>query len=785
MTQKFNVYGMTCTNCVLAVEKSLKKLDGITNVSISLLDKSAIVDFDETIISISEIIRAITRAGYSADLYKYHDKKGKREEKVLKKRFLISLFLLLPLMYLCMGNGIGLPLPNFTLNFILQFLLSTAIIGVNFKFYTKGVKAVLSRSPNMDTLVSLGSFSAYVYSIVIGIIVILGGEKSTLFFEASAMVLALVTLGKWLEEISKGKTGEEIEKLSKMLPETVTVLDGEKEILKPLSEIKKGDYIVVQEGDYIPADGTVIKGAGGVDKSAITGESIPEEVTVNSEVLSGSILRSGYIVFIANKVGNNALFFKIIEAVKKAGASKAPVQKLADKISGIFVPIVLLISILTFIVHNVLGDTIYQSFNYAISVLVISCPCSLGLATPVAVMVASGKGATLGILYKNAEAIQNLSKTTCVLLDKTATITEGKPRVTSYENLSSLEDIEIKRIVYSLEKMSNHPLARTLSDFCEGEIYEVTDYKYTIGKGVSGVINGIKYQIGNFLLINDAKYEGQTVSVLSSNDNTMAVFAISDAIKKDSKKGIAKLKKLGIKTVIVSGDNKSATLRVASKVGIEDCYYGVLPNGKADVVKEYKEKGYYTVMAGDGINDSPALKIADIGVAMGTGTDIAIDSADVVLASGNISAIGDAVELSKKAFGIVKENLFWAFIYNVLAIPIAAGTLVGIGVVFTPIISSICMSCSSIFVVLNALRIRRFKPTNIYLGDKKMKVYIDGMMCAHCQARVKDILSNLEGVNSVEVDLSDKSATVFGEVEKEAISLAINNAGYKVIKFEE
>ncbi|MBP5467371.1 MAG: cadmium-translocating P-type ATPase, partial [Clostridia bacterium] len=506
------------------------------------------------------------------------------------------------------------------------------------------------------------------------------------------------------------------------------------------------------EGEYVSVDGTVIEGEGGVDKSAITGESIPEEIAVGSYVVSGSILKKGYIVVKAENTVENTVFYKIVEAVKAAGASKAPVQRLADKIAGFFVPSVIAVALITYIIHRLTGSAVYNSFNFAISVLVISCPCSLGLATPVAVMVASGKGASFGVLYKNARAIQDLSKANCVLLDKTATITKGTPEVTDYINYSDISDKEIKGVVSALEEKSNHPLSIPLINFCKETDFKAEEYSYVSGKGINGKVNGKNYYLGAYNEPVPEDLTGKTLVALYSDEKLIALFGIFDDIKDDSAAGIEKLKNDGIKTVMISGDNEGAAKLIAKKAGISEVNFNVLPEGKAYIVQKYKDKGYFTVMAGDGINDSPALKTADIGIAMGTGTDIAIESADVVLASGKISSIGTAIDLSKKTMSIIKGNLFWAFFYNVITIPLAAGALAFLGVYLTPTIASAAMSLSSIFVVLNALRLNRFTADKkLKKGEKgNMKISIEGMMCMHCAGRVKEALEKVSGAKEVE-----------------------------------
>lgn len=793
MKQKFLVTGMTCSACSLGIEKFISKIEGVTAVSVSLLSKEMIVEYDETKVSDALIILSVEKIGYSAKLYGQKTQDKLEDAKKLKKRFFVSLIFLLPLIYFSMGIMFGAPAFSKSVNFIIQWVISTIIIVINRKFYINGIKAVLRRSPNMDTLVSLGSISAYLYSVIVSVMLFFGkADPSHTFFESSAMVLALVTLGKWLEELSKVKTGDAIEELNKLIPKTATILvDGiEKTVIT--SEIKKGDILVLKAGDYIPIDGIVTFGSGSIDKSAITGESLPSEVMVNSLVTSGSIVKGGYIRVKANEVGENTLFSKIIEIVKEAGASKAPIQKIADKVSGVFVPIVSSIALITFIVWLILTNNAYQSLSYAISVLVISCPCALGLATPVAIMAGTGKGAKKGILFKNAEALENAYKINCMLLDKTATITKGDLQVNDFYNLSSLSSIAVKNIVYSLENKSNHPLSKCIMDFCDVlSPLNVEDYNYIIGKGITGKIDGVKYYLGNLenlptSVINSAKeyqekFQGNTVIFLSSDSTLLAVFSISDCLKDDSKTAIKTLNEMGVKTIMITGDNYSSASAVAKEVGITEFSYNVLPHEKYAIVEEYKRKGYFVAMVGDGINDSPALKSSNLGIAMGTGTDIAIDSSDVVIVSGSLNGAIGAIKLSKKTMSIIKQNLFWAFFYNVIAIPIAGGALSFLGISLTPSLASICMCLSSLFVVTNALRINKNKKQKSIKGENSMVIKVEGMMCKHCEKKVFDTVSALSCVKEVSINLKKKTVTVNNDASFEEIKNAINAAGYEVV----
>ncbi len=799
MIKKFSIGGMTCSACSAGIERNVKKASGVNSASVSLMEKTMSVDYDENVINDLTIIAIVEKLGYTAEIYGNKKEDKYIDAKKLKRRFIVSLCVLLPLMYFCMGNMIGLLVPINQVNFPIQFLLATVVLIINRKFFINGVKAVLHGTPNMDTLVSLGSASAYVYSIVLTVFLYCGKEVYHTFFEASAMVVTLVTLGKWLEELSKIKTGDAIEKLGNLLPKTaVLIVDGkEKTILT--SQLKVGDIILLKAGDYVAVDGVVVEGSAGVDKSAITGESMPEEVKKGSAVSSGSILKHGYLHLKAEKVGEETLFSKIVEIVKTAGTSKAPIQKFADKISGIFVPVVCLIAVITFVVWLLITGDWDMSFGYGITVLVISCPCSLGLATPVAVMAATGRGANSGILFKNAEALQNAYKINCVLLDKTATITVGKPKVTDYKNYTGESNQMLYPVISALETKANHPLAQCVVDFCGQSDKEVTEYEYITGKGITGVVDDIKYYLGNREIIPSsveveklpAEYEGQTTVYFADDYQLISVFAISDYVKEDSKEAITKLNEKGIKTVMITGDNKGVAKRIADEVKITEFEAEVLPQDKYSIVEKYKTEGYFTAMVGDGINDSPALKSADVGVAMGTGTDIAIDSSDVVIANGSLNSLNKMIDLSKKSVRIIKENLFWAFFYNVLGIPIAAGVFSFFGFALTPSIASAMMSLSSLFVVTNALRIakpkKKDKLKTICACDLVKKIItVEGMMCNHCVQKVKTALENTEGITSVEVNLTKKTATVLvsNTVADNKLFDAIKKAGFNAVEIK-
>lgn len=764
MEKTFSVGGMSCSACVSAIEKSVGGLDGVTGVAVSLIGKTVTVTYDENLIEDSRIIAIISKLGYAVNLS--GENVAKSDAKSLRNRFFISLIILIPLIYLCLGGMLGAPVfYDNRINFSLQMALALAVIVLNRKFYINGVKAVIAKAPNMDTLVFLGSVSAFIYSVVMTALLFAGtASPKHVFFDGSAMVLALVTLGKWLEEISKSKTGDAIEKLTKLIPQTVTVMkDGKEEVILT-DELKEGDEVVLKVGDYCAVDGVVVEGNAGVDKSAITGESMPEEIGVGDSVTSASVIINGYLKVRAEKIGENTLFSKVVQAVKKAGQSKAPIQKFADRVAGVFVPIVSAIALITFIVWmSVTGDA-YLAFNFGISVLVISCPCALGLATPVAVVVATGRAAKEGVLFKNAQSLQNLCKVNCVLLDKTATLTVGKPKVIDYINVTGGDDL---KEISALEQKSAHPLAKSIVDFCGESQINIDGYSYVYGKGIIGKIGNDEYLIGNRQLVGGCvptnfepeNFSDKTVIYAVKNNKLIAIFTLADYLKEGSKDTVNALKNLGVQTVMVTGDNALTAQKIASEAGIEKYCASVLPEDKFKVVEDYEKEGYFVAMVGDGINDSPALKSADVGVAIGGGADIAIDSAEVVLVGGNLTALTNGINTSKIALKIIKENLFWAFLYNALAIPLAAGVLSFVGVTLTPIIASACMCLSSLCVVLNALRINRKTKNKKEQGDNRMTIKIKNMMCKHCEAKVSEILNKTVGVGDVKINLKKKTAT--------------------------
>ena len=787
---------MSCAACALGIEKNVARVEGVLNVTVSLLDKSMTVTFNAPATE-EAISFAVTSLGYTVFPYGEEGQKSK-ESALLKHRFLFSLIFLIPLLWFSMGEMIGLPQPPKTISYVVQWILSLAVIVVNRRFFSSGARALIKRVPNMDTLVALASTVAFLYSVTITVMTFFG-RGGMVFFESSAMVLTLVTLGKFLEEKSKGRTGREIETLVKMIPSNVRVLRGEEEITLSGEEVSVGDTVVLRTGDRVPVDGEIISGNGFLDASAITGESIPVEVTVGDHAISGSIVTGGFLLVRAEKVGEDAAFSRVVRMVRDAASSKAPVQRVADRIAGVFVPAVSLLAILVFVLWiSVTGD-LDRAFRYAVSVLVISCPCALGLATPVAVMAAAGKGASLGVLYKNAESIETLSRVNCLLIDKTATLTEGKPQVEEFVNYSALSDETVLSLARAAEQSSLHPIAECIKEYCGESSRAPTSCEYVVGKGGIAVIDGKRYYIGNAALlpftVENRDYGGSTVVYFADDEALLASFVISDTIKAGAKETMDRIAAEGIREVILTGDSSAVAHRVGERVGIEEVVAEMLPEDKASVASEYGERGYVTAMTGDGINDSPALKKANIGIAMGTGTDVAIDSADVVLRTGEIGALADAILLAKKTFGIIKGNLFWAFFYNVIAIPVAAGAFASLGFSLTPTISAAAMSMSSLFVVTNALRINGYKRAigssldqpqrkediMCFRRENAVVLQVEGMMCEHCKARVEKALVAVPNVKKVKVDLAAKSATVYGTAAVEDLTAAVTDAGYEVI----
>ncbi len=804
MKEKYSVSGMTCAACSAGIERTVKKLEGVRSVEVSLMGESMRVEYDENILAKEDIWKAVVGLGYGVAEYDERVLQARKpQSNRLKMRFFLSLIFLLPLLYFSMGGMICLPQPPLLVGITLQMILALGVILIDFKFFTNGAKALVKKAPNMDTLVALGSGVSFLYSFVYTILIYVGSvSHAHLFYESAAMILALVTLGKWLEERSKRKTGEEIEKLIRLMPNTVTIERNGIEQKLPFSNIETGDILIVKQGEYIPVDGKVIEGSGYIDRAAITGESMPVEVQEGDAVTSADIVKSGFIKVLAEKVGVNTTLSQIVKMVKEAGASKAPLQKTADKIAGIFVPTVTLVAICTFIIWFAIAD-LASAANYAICVLVISCPCSLGLATPVAVMAATGRGMSLGILYKDAEALQKAKDINCVLLDKTATLTVGLPTVTDFECFHENERF-VLRLSNAIERQSNHPIATCIQAFTEMRLSEdssvvVERFIYETGKGATADFEGKTYRLGNRRLLGKAAEkrafalekayakQGKTAVFLADDTTLLAVFAVADTLKEESVRAVEELKRREIRVAMLTGDNESVAQSIAAQTGIVDYFAQALPKDKAEAVRRVRSVGGYVAMVGDGINDSPALKEADVGIAMGNGTDVAIDSADIVLARGDLTLVSTAIDLSKATVRNIRQNLFWAFFYNAVAIPVAAGAFSFIGWTLNPMIGAACMCLSSLFVVTNALRLTRFhkrKTENRRENSMEKTLRIEGMMCQHCVAHVQKALQGVQGVEGVDVQLKKKRAivTLAETVADETLVQAIEEAGYTVKK---
>lgn len=812
MKKKYSVTGMTCAACSSGIERTVSKLKGVEACSVSLMGESMEVSFDESVVSDARIKSAVSALGYGA--YDFGAVPEKKKKKfTLGVRFVLSLILLIPEMYLSMGHMMGIPVPHGWLNYGFQVGLTLLILLINGQFFVSGVRAAVRLVPNMDTLVTLGAAVSFVYSLVMAI---LTPEEPTLFFESAAMIVTLVTLGKWLEDKSKRRTGREIEKLRRLAPDTVTVEREGKEEKIALADVAAGDTLVVRQGESVAVDGVVKEGHAFVDQSAVTGESLPVELSEGSRAVSASLVTGGYLKIRAEKVGEDTMLSSIIRMVREAGASKAPIQKLADKISAIFVPAVLSVALITFLAWLFSTWDVAAAFNFGVSVIVISCPCALGLATPVAVMAATGRGASLGVLVKSAEALQRAADVNTVLLDKTATITEGKPRVVFFEAYG--DEAEVRRIAAAVESKLNHPLAQCIVEYC-GAGGEAQGVEYVVGQGARGEVDGKTYFLGNDRMMAErglfsderkAQFgrlsaEGKTVLFLADEEKILATFALADTLKAGSKEAVAALRELGMTAYMLTGDNAACARYIAERAGIpaDMVYAEVLPEDKLTYVKEHKaqsarlhgkaRKG--VAMIGDGINDSPALKEADVGIAMGNGTDVAIESADIVLMGGDLAAAPRAFALARRTMRIIKENLFWAFFYNVICIPLAAGCFAWADVMLNPMYAAAAMSLSSLFVVLNALRLTRFLRNKKEItaetaeqGDIAMKktLTIEGMMCMHCVKHVTDALNAVEGVEKTDVNLKKKRAvvTLNAEVADDALKAAVKEAGYEVTEIK-
>ena len=815
---KFDVTGMSCAACSARVERAVSEVFGVEFCSVNLLTGSMTVSGGNA----DDIIEAVRAAGYGAaisdsraDKFVKEDIAAKEDRKIFT-RLGVSLLLLVPLMYFSMGHMIGLPYGIFDGNYIaiaiVQLLLSLSCIVINVRFFINGIHGVINGAPNMDTLVALGSGASFIYSTVTVFLMsfeLVAGNTDMvahyahgLYFESASMILVLITVGKLLEARAKRKTTNAIRALVALAPTTARVIVNGEETVIDVSSVKAGDILVIRPGESFAADGEIVEGECSVDESALTGESIPVDKSVGDTVFSGTINKSGFVKFRAVLVSDETALSKIIKMVSDASATKAPIAKLADKVAGVFVPVVMAIAILTAIVWMlILGDFGF-SLARAVSVLVISCPCALGLATPVAIMVGTGLGAKRGILFKKAEALERLGHVKTVLLDKTGTITSGSPQVVRIIPIG-IDTDEFLSLAYGAEYGSEHPLAKAIVHYCvQNNIKkpEFSDFEVMRGAGVRAVINGDVIEGGSYSYYKnrggdmprcEELYEelgslGQTPIYFMRSGELIGVIAIADEIRSDSPYAISALDSLGIKTVMLTGDNEKTASAIARMVGIKEVVAGVLPDGKEAAVRKYREDG--VAMVGDGVNDAPALVSADVGIAIGAGVDVAIESADVVLMKNSLTDAVSAIEISRKTINNIKENLFWAFFYNVASIPIAAGVFVPFGITLNPMIGAAAMSLSSLFVVMNALRLNLFgmRKTDVLekgLSDKnEITLCVRGMMCAHCEGRVVTALMKISGVMSavashtlgtVRIKLKDTSVM-------EEVYSAIEATGYKV-----
>jgi Cu+-exporting ATPase len=880
MKERFDVTGMTCSACSSHVEKSVGKLTGVENVSVNLLTNSMQVEFDENKLDTAGIIKAVEDAGYGAAVKDGHAKSGTKTSgqsdsqensglsaveqnvKNMKKRLIVSLIFWIPLMYVSMGHMIyqwlNIPMPPFTMNFLhgnenaiiyafTQFLLLLPILIANQKYFKNGFKTLWHRSPNMDSLIAIGAGAAILYGIFAiyrigyamghGDMAVVHQYAHDLYFESAGTILTLITIGKYLETKSKGKTSEAITKLLNLAPKTVTVVRDGVEQVVDAADVGKGEIFLVKPGESVAVDGIVLEGKSSFDESAITGESIPVPKQEGDAIVSASMNKSGLIRAKATKVGEDTTIAQIIRLVEEASSSKAPIAKMADKIAGVFVPAVITIALITGVIWLISGATFEFAMSTAIAVLVISCPCALGLATPVAIMVGTGKGAENGILIKSGDALETAHQIDTVVLDKTGTITQGKPVVTDIICAAgkNADKTQLLQIAGSLEKGSEHPLAEAIVNYCETNsiaLEKVTDFNALFGKGIEGTVSGTHYYAGNEKMMEEkgislsteqknqiqalAK-QGRTPLLFADEKQFLGIVAVADVVKPTSKEAVQKFRDYGIHVIMLTGDNEVTAQAIKEQVGIDEVIAGVLPTQKEEKISALKQAGHKVAMIGDGVNDAPALASADVGIAIGAGTDVAIESADIVLMKNDLLDAVGAVKLSKAVIRNIKENLFWAFFYNSIGIPLAAGVLYPLfQIKLNPMFGAAAMSLSSVCVVSNALRLRwvklhdakktqsephqdvaastiadinqhnaldnNIKSTNNDKGESTMTttISIEGMMCAHCQAHVEKALKEVAGVTEVTVSLENKNAVVTGDASVEALKQAVVDAGYEV-----
>ncbi len=863
-TEKYNVTGMTCAACQANVTRCVQKLDGVREVNVSLLANQMTVSYDEGKVNPQSIVQAVTEIGYGASpaesaagkandfRSEWQTRRERAEEgrKGMKHRLIASLILLVPLMYIAMGPMMGLPVPelltgmeNTLISALAQLVLTVPILVINQHFFVNGFRSLFHRAPNMDSLVAIGSGAAMLYGLFAmfrmaygfghGDMAVVHEYAHALYFESAAMILTLVTVGKYLEARSKSKTSDALGKLVDLAPKTAVVVREGEEHTIPAEQVVAGDIVVIRPGESVPVDGEVLEGYGYVDQAAITGESIPVEKRKGDTVISATINKNGTFRFRASKVGGDTTLAQIIRLVDEAGNSKAPIARLADKVSGVFVPVVIVIALLTAVVWLAVGQTFEFALSNAIAVLVISCPCALGLATPVAIMVGTGKAAEYGILIKSAESLENLHSVDTVVLDKTGTITSGHPSVTDVVPLTdSLSEAELLQEAAAVELGSEHPLAQAVVEKAKAEglsIPSAETFEAQAGRGVRARVGGREYLAGNAAFMKEngldaggriageldrlAK-EGKTPLLFSRDGAVRGIIAVADTVRDSSREAIRRFHRMGLRVVMLTGDNRLTAEAIRRQLDIEEAIADVLPTEKEACVRALQEKGHKVAMVGDGVNDAPALTRADIGIAIGAGTDIAIDSADVVLMKDSLGDVATAINLSKAVVRNIHMNLFWAFFYNVLGIPVAAGVLFPIwGLRLSPMIGSAAMSLSSVCVVTNALRLRFFKdkekgrrgpekveaapgetvsvsggqpvqdnrePREKGAGQMKKVLKVEGMMCAHCQSHVQKALAAVDGVQEAQVDLENKEATVIlsKEVADKLLMDAVTEAGY-------
>ena len=833
MRLKFQVTGMTCAACSARVEKVTKEIVGVKNVDVNLLAGTMQVEAESDLCT-ELILNAVRNAGYGIEI---PGSKNTKETDLqnniadvlnqMKQRIIISVCFLLILMYFTMGHMFHLPMPdwymgqeNAVVAALLQFLLTIPPVYLNRSYYSRGFKSLLHKAPNMDTLIAVGSGAALLYGIFALFVMayamghnqwdVVSRYSKNLYFESAAMILTLITIGKFLETRAKGRTGDAIRQLIDLSPKNAVVRRDGANVTIPVEDVCEGDVVIIRSGSSVPVDGIVLSGRAAIDQSALTGESVPVEKQEGDVVSAATICTEGYLEIRADKVGEDTTLSQIIKLVEEAGGSKAPIARLADKIAGIFVPTVMSISVLCFAIWMLFGKNFEFALTAAISVLVISCPCALGLATPVAIMVGTGRGARMGILFKNAEALENLHHVDTVVLDKTGTLTTGKPQVTDVITVGTSYDVLMK-IAISLECKSAHPFAKAiLSHGKDIGAYDISDFQTLPGQGVSGIIDGKKYYGGNYRLMQDLGVVVPAYPELTSMGKTplyfacedgiyLGVIAAADVLKQDSADAIKAFRSLNLDVVMLTGDNENTAQAVADLAGIERIVSDVMPTQKADVIAKIRGEGRNVLMVGDGINDAPALALADVGMAIGNGTDIAIESADIVLMNNSLVSVANAIALSKATIKNIRQNLFWAFFYNSLGIPIAAGVLYpAFGILLSPMIGAATMSLSSFFVVTNALRLRLFKPlmeiasinpelvqSPINITEEKTMetiIKVNGMMCPHCKARVESVCKQIEGTLDAVVDLQEKQVAVTGTPDMDLLKKAITDAGYEVVE---